>query len=140
LFDETSDIDPPGPLGSRPWFQGWLHVLLEETDTKQWIITLGSYGYDWTIGGKKAELISFPEAMSRAYNAELGSAEVSGPGYNPYFYFQEEDKEHAVWFFDVATFLNELREVRGAKAGGFGLYRLGTEDPAIRDALAVPRD
>src|SRR5213083_1175334 len=34
LFDETSDIDPPGPLASRPWFEGWLHVLLEDTDTK----------------------------------------------------------------------------------------------------------
>jgi cellulose synthase/poly-beta-1,6-N-acetylglucosamine synthase-like glycosyltransferase/peptidoglycan/xylan/chitin deacetylase (PgdA/CDA1 family)/spore germination protein YaaH len=140
LFDETSDIDPPGPLGSRSWFEGWLHVLLEGTDTKQWIITVGSYGYDWVIGGRKAELISFPEAMSRAYNAEAASAEVIGPNYNPYFYFQEEDKEHAVWFLDVATFLNELREVRRENAGGFGLYRLGTEDPAIWDALAVPAD
>jgi cellulose synthase/poly-beta-1,6-N-acetylglucosamine synthase-like glycosyltransferase/peptidoglycan/xylan/chitin deacetylase (PgdA/CDA1 family)/spore germination protein YaaH len=140
LFDETSDIDPPGPLGSRSWFEGWLHVLLDGSDTKQWIITLGSYGYDWTLGGKKAELISFPEAMSRANNAEIESAEVTGPGYNPYFYFEEDDKEHAVWFLDVVTFLNELREVRGQKAGGFALYRLGTEDPAIWDALAISRD
>src|SRR5947208_1118327 len=140
LFDETSDIDPPGPLGSRSWFEGWLHVLMEGTDTKQWIITLGSYGYDWTIGGKKAELISFPEAMSRAFNADVESAEVSGPSYNPYFYFEDADKEHAVWFLDVVTFLNQLREVRGQKAGGFALYRLGTEDPAIWDALTVSKD
>jgi peptidoglycan-N-acetylglucosamine deacetylase len=140
LFDETSDIDPPGPLGSRSWFEGWLHVLMEGGDSKQWIITLGSYGYDWTIGGRKAELISFPEAMSRAYNAEVESTEVIGPSYNPYFYFEDSDKEHAVWFLDVVTFLNELREVRGQKAGGFGLYRLGTEDPAIWDALAVSGD
>ena len=32
LFDETSDIDPPGPLGSRAWFEGWLHVLMEDAD------------------------------------------------------------------------------------------------------------
>ncbi|MBV9617976.1 MAG: glycosyltransferase [Verrucomicrobia bacterium] len=140
LFDETSDTDPPGPLGSRSWFEGWLHVLLEDADTKQWIFTLGSYGYDWTVGGKKAELISFPEAMSRANNADIESAEVVGPDYNPYFYFEEDDKEHAVWFLDVVTFLNELREVRDQKAGGFALYRLGTEDPAIWDALVVPRD
>src|SRR5438046_1303783 len=140
LFDETSDIDPPVPLGSRSCFEGWLHVLLEGSDTKQWIIALGSYGYDWTIGGKKAELISFAEAMSRANNAEIQGAEVSGPSYNPYFYFEDGDKEHAVWFLDVVTFLNELREVRGQKAGGFALYRLGTDDPAIWDALAVPRD
>src|SRR5205807_681939 len=140
LFDETSDIDPPGPLGSRPWFEGWLHVLLEGSDTKQWIITLGSYGYDWTIGGKKAELISFPEAMSRASNAEIASAEVSATGYNPYFYYEDNDKDHAVWFLDVVTLLNELREVRKQKAGGFALYRLGTEDTAIWDSLTVPAD
>src|SRR5947209_12400136 len=140
LFDETSDIDPPGPLGSKSWFEGWLRVLLEGSDSKQWIIALGSYGYDWTVGGKKAELISFPEAMSRANNAEIETAEVSGPSYNPFFYFEDADKEHAVWFLDVVTFLNELREVRGQKAGGFALYRLGTEDPAIWDALAVAKD
>src|SRR5205809_4975436 len=140
LFDETSETDPPGPLASRSWFEGWIHVLLEDSDTKQWIIALGSYGYDWTIGAKKAELISFPEAMSRANDAEVESTEVKGPSYSPYFYFQDEDKEHAVWFLDVVTFLNELREVRDEKAGGFALYRLGSEDPAIWEALSVPRD
>src|SRR5213594_460185 len=140
LFDETSDTDPPGPLASRSWFEGWLRVLLQDSDTKQWIIALGSYGYDWTIGAKKAELISFSEAMSRANDAEIKSAEVAGPSYSPYFYFQDEDKEHAVWFLDAATFLNQLREVRDQKAGGFALYRLGSEDPAIWDALSVPRD
>src|SRR5262249_9649388 len=64
LFDETSETDPPGPLASRSWFEGWLHVLLDGSDTRQWIIAIGSYGYDWPIGGKKAELISFSEAMS----------------------------------------------------------------------------
>jgi cellulose synthase/poly-beta-1,6-N-acetylglucosamine synthase-like glycosyltransferase/peptidoglycan/xylan/chitin deacetylase (PgdA/CDA1 family)/spore germination protein YaaH len=140
LFDETSDVDPPGPLASRMWFEGWLHVLLEDSNPRQWIIALGSYGYDWTIGGKKAELISFPEAMSRASNAEIASAEVSAPGYNPYFYYEDNDKEHAVWFLDVVTFLNEVREVRKQKAGGFALYRLGTEDTAIWDSLSVPAD
>src|SRR6476659_7353909 len=140
LFDETSDIDSPGPLASRMWFEGWLHVLLEDSDPKQWIIALGSYGYDWVIGAKKAELISFPEAMSRASNAEIDSAEVNAPGYNAYFYYEDNDKEHAVWFLDVVTFLNELREVRKQNTGGFALYRLGTEDTAIWDALAVTPD
>src|SRR5205814_2548818 len=112
LFDETSDTDPPGPLASRSWFEGWMRVLLEDSDTKQWIIAMGSYGYDWTIGAKKAELINFSEAMSRANDAEIESAEVRGPSYSPYFYFQDEDKEHAVWFLDAVTFLNQLRMVR----------------------------
>ena len=140
LFDETSETDPPGPLASRSWFEGWLHVLLDGSDTRQWIIAIGSYGYDWPIGGKKGELISFSEAMSRANDAEIESVQVQGPSYSPYFYFQDEDAEHGVWFLDAVTFLNELREVRDEKAGGFALYRLGSEDPAIWDALNVPRD
>jgi cellulose synthase/poly-beta-1,6-N-acetylglucosamine synthase-like glycosyltransferase/peptidoglycan/xylan/chitin deacetylase (PgdA/CDA1 family)/spore germination protein YaaH len=140
LFDETSDIDPAGPLGSRSWFEGWLHVLLEGSDAKQWIIAVGSYGYDWTIGGKKAELISFAEVMTRANDAEIETADVIGPSYNPYFYFEDGDKEHAVWFLDAVTFLNQVREVRDQKAGGFAIYRLGTEDSAIWDALNVRRD
>ena len=140
LFDETSDNDPPGPLASRSWFEGWVRVLLEGADTKQWIIAIGSYGYDWTIGAKKAELISFSEAMSRANDAEIKSADVQGPSYSPYFYFQDEDKEHAVWFLDAVTFLNQVREVRDQKAGGFALYPLGSEDPALWDALSVRRD
>jgi len=140
LFDETSDTDPPGPLASRSWFEGWVRALVEGSDPKQWIIAIGSYGYDWTIGAKKAELIAFAEAMSRANDAEIKSVEVSGPSYSPYFYFQDEDKEHAVWFLDAVTFLNQVREVRDQKTGGFALYRLGSEDPAIWDALSVPRD
>src|SRR5438094_1300917 len=140
LFAETSDTDPFGPTGYRSWFEGWLHSLLEDADTKQWIFAIGSYGYDWTIGGRKAEMISFSEAMSRANDAEIESAEVRGPAYSPYFYFQDEDKEHAVWFLDAVTFVNQLREVRDKKAGGFALYRLGSEDPAIWDALNVSRE
>lgn len=140
LFDETSDIDPPGPLASRGWFEGWLHVLLQDSDPQQWIFVLGSYGYDWIVGGKQAEEISFPEAMSRASGADITSAEVTGPNYSPYFYYEDGDKEHAVWFLDLATFLNELREVRREKAGGLGVYRLGTEDTAIWDALNIPLD
>jgi cellulose synthase/poly-beta-1,6-N-acetylglucosamine synthase-like glycosyltransferase/peptidoglycan/xylan/chitin deacetylase (PgdA/CDA1 family)/spore germination protein YaaH len=140
LFDETSDVDAPGPLASRMWFEGWLHVLMEDSDPRQWIIALGSYGYDWVIGGRKAELISFPEAMSRASSAGIESAEVSAPGYNAYFYYEDNDVEHAVWFLDVVTFLNELREVRKQRAGGIALYRLGTEDSAIWDALSTRSD
>ncbi|MDP9254558.1 MAG: polysaccharide deacetylase family protein, partial [Verrucomicrobiota bacterium] len=140
LFDETSDIDPPGPLGSRRWFEGWLNVLLEDTETKQWVIALGSYGYDWMDGAKKAELISFPEAMSRAFYAGVATAMVMGPDYNPFFYYEDADKLHTVWFLDVVTFLNQLRAVREKKAGGFALYRLGTEDTALWDALNLPPD
>src|SRR5260370_16199582 len=78
--------------------------------------------------------------MSRAKDAEIGTVQVQGPSYSPYFYFQDEGTERAVWFLDAVTFLNELRGVRDEKAGGLAVYRLGSEDRAIWDALNVPRD
>ena len=108
---------------------------------KQWIIAIGSYGYDWTDRRQKGGADQFfrsDEPRQGRGNRERPKFE--GPSYSPYFYFQDEDKEHAVWFLDAVTFLNQLREVRDEKAGGFALYRLGSEDPAIWDALSVPRD
>jgi cellulose synthase/poly-beta-1,6-N-acetylglucosamine synthase-like glycosyltransferase/peptidoglycan/xylan/chitin deacetylase (PgdA/CDA1 family)/spore germination protein YaaH len=139
LFDETSDTDPPGPLASRHWFESWLHALLHDADPQQWVIALGSYGYDWTNGAHRAETISFPEAMSRANNAGVGPGVVGPPDHESDFYFEDADKEHSVSFLDVVSFLNELHALHDEKAGGFALYRLGTEDPAIWDALNLPR-
>jgi cellulose synthase/poly-beta-1,6-N-acetylglucosamine synthase-like glycosyltransferase/peptidoglycan/xylan/chitin deacetylase (PgdA/CDA1 family)/spore germination protein YaaH len=140
LFDETAEIDSPGPLGSRRWFEGWLQVLLEDADSKQWIIVLGNYGYDWMDGAKKAELISVPEAMSRASYAGVETAAVTAPEYNPSFEYEDGDKGHTVWFLDGVTFANQLRTLRDKKAGGFGLYRLGAEDDAVWDALNLSHD
>ena len=140
LFDETAEIDSPGPLGSRRWFEGWLQVLLEDADARQWIIVLGNYGYDWMDGAKKAELISVPEAMSRASYAGVETAAVTAPEYNPSFEYEDVDKGHTVWFLDGVTFANQLRTVRDKKAGGLGLYRLGSEDAAVWDALNLPHD
>ena len=74
--------------------------------------------------------------MSRASSAGTDALSIGAPDYNPFFYYEDANKIHTVWFLDVVTFLNQLREVRDNKAGGFALYRLGTEDTAIWDAWA----
>ena len=139
LYDETSDTESPGPLASRQWFESWLHALLQDADPKQWIIALGSYGYDWTNGERRAELISFPEAMSRASNAGVKSGTVAPPDHSSDFCYEDGDKEHSVWFLDVTSFLDELHALRDEQAGGFAIYRLGTEDSAIWSAINLPR-
>ncbi len=139
LYDETSEEDSPGPIASRQWFESWLHALLKDADPQQWVIALGSYGYDWTSGTHRAELISFPEAMSRASNAGVEPDTVAPPDHSSDFYYEDGNKEHSVWFLDVVSFLNELHAVRDQQAGGFAIYRLGTEDAAIWDAINLPR-
>jgi cellulose synthase/poly-beta-1,6-N-acetylglucosamine synthase-like glycosyltransferase/peptidoglycan/xylan/chitin deacetylase (PgdA/CDA1 family)/spore germination protein YaaH len=137
LYDETSDIDPPGPIASQDWFDGWLSVLAGYGDSDLWIGGIGAYGYDWTDGEKRAETITFSDAMSRASYAALKRVDSQAPMYNPIYSYQEPQKDHTVAFLDAITFLNQLRAVRAAGLGGFAISRLGQEDPQIWDVLAM---
>jgi spore germination protein YaaH len=137
LHDETSDNDPPGPIASQDWFDGWLHVLAGYGEPDLWIGAIGAYGYDWTDGGKRAETISFADAMSRASYSGLDRVDSRAPLYNPIYSFQEPQKNHTVCFLDAVTFLNQLRGIRAADLGGIAIERLGQEDPQIWDVLAL---
>ena len=47
---------------------------------------------------------------------------------------------HTVWFLDAVTFLNQLSLVRAHHAGGIAINRLGNEDSAIWQVLAMPTE
>ncbi len=89
LYDETSDIDPPGPIASQDWFEGWLSVLAGYGDPNLWIGGIGAYGYDWTEGARRAETITFSDAMSRASYAALKRIDSKAPMYNPIYSYQD---------------------------------------------------
>ncbi|HYR57482.1 MAG TPA: glycosyltransferase, partial [Chthoniobacteraceae bacterium] len=147
LLDENSETDPPGPIASQSWLEGWLKLIAETNaagerrygDADQWIGLLGAYAYDWNTTAKKTETISFKDAMSRASYAGLDRdnrvVKVEGPTYNGEYDYSEPGGEHTVAFLDAISFYNQLRALRAAGLGGIGVSRLGTEDPQIWDVL-----
>ncbi len=141
LHDENSEHDAPGPIASQSWLEGWLKVIEQFGDSEQWIGVLGAYAYDWNTTSNKAETISYKDAMSRASYAGLdkegNSVAVSGPSYNGIYDYSEPDGEHTVAFLDAISFFNQLRAVRDMKLGGFGIARLGSEDPQLWDVLEI---
>ena len=137
LFDENSDTDSPGPLASQDWVEGWLAMIRSYGNPDQWIGAIGAYGYDWSSNSKRAEVISFCDAMARARYAAIKKIELKAPNYNPEFSYQEPTGDHSVCFLDAITFLNNLRSIRAEKLGGFAINKLGTEDPGIWDVLSL---
>jgi cellulose synthase/poly-beta-1,6-N-acetylglucosamine synthase-like glycosyltransferase/peptidoglycan/xylan/chitin deacetylase (PgdA/CDA1 family)/spore germination protein YaaH len=139
FHDENSDTDAPGPIASIPWLEGWLKVVTDTAGTDQWIGVLGAYAYDWNTTTKKTDTIGFKDAMSRASYAGVDQAgqkvEVAAPNYNGMFDFTEGEEAHTIAFLDAISFYNQLLLVRGAKLGGVGINRLGSEDPQIWDVL-----
>lgn len=137
LQDENSESDPPGPIASQEWFDGWLETIIEYGESSQWVLALGSYGYDWTEGEKEAETVRFQDVMSRAGRSSLTSCEFEAPTYNPHFEYEDSGAVHTLWFLDAVTFLNQLKAGRAYHVGGVAISRLGTEDPGIWQALKL---
>ncbi len=131
LHDENSENDSPGPIASQPWFEGWLETLLEYVDPEQWVVEIGSYGYDWTKGARRAETIRFPDVMSRGNEVGLTQCKSEAPLYNPQFSYEDGGTEHNVWFLDASTFVNQLMATRKQNVTGISISQLGYEDPAI---------
>jgi cellulose synthase/poly-beta-1,6-N-acetylglucosamine synthase-like glycosyltransferase/peptidoglycan/xylan/chitin deacetylase (PgdA/CDA1 family)/spore germination protein YaaH len=137
LHDENSESDMPGPIASQNWFDGWLQTVTAYGKPSQWIVEMGSYGYDWGKDEKKAETIGFGDIMTRAGRSGLQTCEVKAPLYNPGFSYTDAGIEHTVWFLDAATFTNQFQTARNLGVGGIGIYPLGSEDPAIWTALSM---
>lgn len=139
LYDENGEADAPGPVASQDWFEGWLRVMVGYGDPNQWIIGIGTQGYDWTEGQPEAESIGFVDAMTRAVHAKIDSIKVDAPSYNPHFSYLDGDVRHTVWFLDATTLLNQARAAQAEGVGGFAIARLGTEDPKIWRAFDLAK-
>jgi len=138
LHDENAEFDQPGPVASWEWFNGWLSTLIAYGEPAQWVLALGSYGYDWTDGEKEAEMVRFQDVMSRAGRSGLAAFDLSTPVYNPHFVYEDSGVAHTLWFLDAATFVNQLKLGRKNHVGGIAISRLGTEDAGIWDVLQRP--
>jgi peptidoglycan/xylan/chitin deacetylase (PgdA/CDA1 family) len=139
LHDENSEVDPPGPIASQPWFDGWLQTILAYGKPSQWVVAIGSYGYDWAQGQEEAHTLGFADVLTRAGRAGLYDCRSRQPVYNPHFSYMDGDTEHTVWFLDGVTFFNQVCSARRLHAGGIAVSRLGTEDPAIWQVLPLAR-
>ena len=135
LYDETGETDEPGPIASQGWFEEWLSVLLQHGAPEQWIIGMGTFGYDWEQGARLARSISFADAMARANYAGQGPIEDKEL-LGPHFSYTEKGREHTVWFLDTISFHNQQQAALRGGVGGIALHRLGTEDPDVWRALA----
>ena len=141
LYDENAELDPPGPVASQAFVDGWLDTLVRGYGRpEQWIVGLGAYGYDWGAGDTEASLISFEDAMARAGRSGQQGLAFDPQALNPGFTYRDQAAVHQVWFLDAITFLNQLTATRTHQAGGVAIFRLGTEDPDIWPLLSRDPD
>ena len=155
-YDEHQNLSEPGPIASQDWFTDNLQAALKVVPKEKLIVSLGSYGYDWTMatppvppaavkGGKAQPAL--PPAVAKVVSAESLSTQeawqaasdagaqitLDGDSLNAHFVYDDDDTHlrHQVWFLDAVTVLNEMRAARTLGIQTFALWRLGSEDNSL---------
>ncbi len=135
-YDEHwSTGDSIGSVASQSWYEQNLADRMREVDPAKTILALGSYGYDWADGPGHGKEVSVQQALidSRESEAQITFDPATR---NPFLEWDEEDgSHHTIWFLDGVTAFNEMRAASGYHCAGFGLWRLGSEDPSIWSIL-----
>ncbi len=140
-YDEHDETSAPGPIASVSWAEKALVDAIKVIPADKLVLGIGGYGYDWTIGKKEAESISYEQALllARDYGPR-GNPEpmvrFDGDSLNPRIDFTDEHgAQHKVWFLDGVTAFNQWSLARQADVRGAALWVLGCEDPTVWSLL-----
>ena len=131
-YDEHWSTGPEiGSVASQHWYEQNLSDRMRDIDPAKTIMALGNYGYDWANGPGHGKEVSFQEAVISSRDSQVNIT-FDEATRNPHFEFDEEDgSHHTIWFLDAVTAYNQMRAASGYRCAGFGLWRLGSEDPSI---------
>ena len=136
-YDQHWTGSDAGPVAAQDWYEQKLIARMHDLDASRTIIALGNYGYNWNDQNTNVDEVTFQEALITAH--ESSAAPKFDPATrNPYFEYDEEDNSHhKVWFLDAVTAYNQMRAASGYKPAGFGIWRLGSEDPSVWSILGT---
>ena len=136
-YDQHWTGSDAGPVAAQDWFEQKLIARMRDLDASKTIIALGNYGYNWSDANTEADEVTFQEALITARESSAAPS-FDAATRNPYFEYDEEDhSHHKVWFLDAVTAYNQMRAASGYKPAGFGIWRLGSEDPSIWSILGT---
>lgn len=134
-YDQHWANSDPGTVAGQDWFERNLAKRMPELEPSKTIIALGNYGYDWTEGKTNAAEVTFQEAVISARDSDAKIV-FDPASRTPHFEYDDEaELHHAVWFLDAVTAYNEMRVASGFRPAGFGIWRLGSEDPSVWTVL-----
>lgn len=110
-----------------------LNYALSVMPADKIVMGMPLYGYDWTLpyvqGGKFAPSISPQEAVNRAakYGATIHYNEESQSPH--YEYYDEQGREHVVWYEDARSVQAKFNIVKAYKLRGVSYWVLGVAFP-----------
>jgi cellulose synthase/poly-beta-1,6-N-acetylglucosamine synthase-like glycosyltransferase/spore germination protein YaaH/peptidoglycan/xylan/chitin deacetylase (PgdA/CDA1 family) len=143
-YDQHWGTSDSGPTVAQDWFETTLALDMGQLNPAHTIVIFGTYGYDWTEkdakGPGKAAAVTFYDATQAAHDSDA-AVTMDDDALNPtYAYSDDGGRKHTVWFLDAATLFNEIKIADLYRPLGYGLWRMGAEDPAVWAYFHQPFD
>lgn len=136
-YDEHSGHGDPGPVASRDWYVEQLRNALTSVPPSKIIAGIAAYGYDWNDAGARNQglEVTVQEAWDSVRNNH-GTAGFDSTSKTPYVYWTDADSvDHFVWYIDAVSTYDQISQARALGINGHAIWRLGSEDPSIWNAL-----
>lgn len=129
-YDQHDESSVEGPIADEKWFEGALQHTMSYVQPDKIICGIAAYGYDWPKGYAGSE-ITYLESLGTANESE-GVIVFDQSGYNLHYqYYDDNDKEHNVFFTDAVTNYNQIRSTIRYGIAGYAVWRLGAEDTRL---------
>lgn len=124
---------PPLAVSPLPQVEEVVQYALTEIPSNKILLGQNLYGYDWTLpyvpGGPYAVALSPQRAieLAKRYGAAI---QFDNTAQAPYFnYFDEQGREHVVWFEDARSIQAKIDLVKRLNLRGIGYWKLGLPFP-----------
>jgi spore germination protein YaaH len=136
-YDECWATSNAGPIAGADWLQNLLSDRLAGVDPDKVVIALAAYGYDWPDGAAGSP-IGAAEAMALAARMKVPVRRDPASQNQHFAYTAPDGHGHQVWFLDAQAFAADRAVAAAWRPRGYGLWRLGLEDPATWSLPAAP--
>ena len=141
LYDQHEASSGPGPVAGVDWTRQELKTLLQSVPANKIVMGVGNHGYDWTLGQKGAQDVTYQSAILIAKESQPDAyVHLDKSSLNPTFSYSDEaadkkgamrEEKHVVWMQDAVSVFNQLQVGKPEGVRGAALWYMGSEDPSL---------
>lgn len=133
-YDESAPGFAAGPVASAAWVERVADYAVRTIGRHKVYLGVAAYGYDWVRGTTTAAGLTAPQALEQALSFGA-TIQWDDEAQVPYYTYVENGQERIVYYENAASMSRKLAIVQKYGLAGIGIWRLGSEDPAIWQLL-----
>lgn len=125
----------PGPIAPIDKLRLTADYAISQIPANKIVWGIGVYGYDWGVddtgrstGPAEYRTFSEADALAQSNEAQSGYDQASE---SPWVFYTRDGAQREVWYENARSFRAKLDLVSEYGMAGFGIWRLGQEDPRV---------